>query len=179
MPRLILSAFIVGLLSLLTLANGAERPQGSTLAPKIILAQAGSTGGTIGKQGKSVSGGEETMESPRPKPIQKPRVSTAPPPAAPSFVNVSGRWYVHQRCGGLGNYEYHLEFTPTGDSFKGHLVEDASRIVRSGRVSGNAISFLLDSWEGQQVWTGTVSGTRMSGSLRTTLGVSCGWNASR
>lgn len=37
----------------------------STIKPVIVLAQAGSTGGTIGKQGKSVSGDQEQTGRPR------------------------------------------------------------------------------------------------------------------
>jgi hypothetical protein len=36
-----------------------------TLLPRLVLAQAGSTGGTIGKQDKSVSGGEEPRTTAR------------------------------------------------------------------------------------------------------------------
>jgi hypothetical protein len=39
---------------------------------RIIIAQAGSTGGTVGKEGKSVAGGEEPRSLPREKEAQQP-----------------------------------------------------------------------------------------------------------
>jgi hypothetical protein len=55
----------------------------STLVPKTASAQAGSTGGTIGKTDKSASGGEP--EQSRPSTIKKPGSTLATQPADSSF----------------------------------------------------------------------------------------------
>lgn len=51
--------------------------------PTFVLAQAGSTGGTIGKQGKSVSGGEDE---------KRPRQSAPPSGQRTSCPNIVGLW---------------------------------------------------------------------------------------
>lgn len=98
MSHRVVSTFIMGLLLSPTLASTAERPQGSTLTPQIFLAQAGSAGGTIGKQDKSLSG-EERAEPPRRAPAQKPRAASGPAKEAePSRSadsrcrNIAGAW---------------------------------------------------------------------------------------
>ena len=67
------------------------------LAPNAALAQAGSTGGNIGKQDKSVSGGQDespkpratTKASPRPSRTAPARREAGPPAASGSWKGVS------------------------------------------------------------------------------------------
>lgn len=60
------------------------------------LAQAGSTGGTIGKQDKSISGGEDAAHSERAAPIRKPprpsRQSAATAPTGDPCGRIVGTW---------------------------------------------------------------------------------------
>ncbi|MBI4275518.1 MAG: hypothetical protein HY659_12555 [Rhizobiales bacterium] len=54
--------------------------------PPFVLAQAGSTGGTIGKQGKSISGGEDENPPRQPAPPSGQRTS------CPNIVGVWNSW---------------------------------------------------------------------------------------
>src|ERR1700682_550378 len=66
MRKMIWFAFLGTVIATPFSANAVERLHSSTEFQRIILAQAGSAGGTIGKQDKSISGGEEGMERDRP-----------------------------------------------------------------------------------------------------------------
>jgi len=63
------------------------------MMPATVFAQAGSTGGTIGKQGKSISGGEEAEPQSRPKretPVRHP--VTAEKSTGSSCRSIVGTW---------------------------------------------------------------------------------------
>ena len=74
----------------------------SFVASATAFAQSGSTGGTIGKQDKSISGGDDPVVSPHAapasKPTSKPPGSAGPasqngPPQAPKCSNIVGVWH--------------------------------------------------------------------------------------
>ena len=56
---------------------------------KTVVAQAGSTGGTIGKQGKSVSGGEESAPPRSSPPTAQPRAAATVPARKPILVRAA------------------------------------------------------------------------------------------
>lgn len=70
----------------------------SFVASAVALAQAGSTGGTIGKQDKSISGGDESVVPRHAVPASKPRRSNGSTsqnrqPEAPKCPNIVGTWH--------------------------------------------------------------------------------------
>jgi hypothetical protein len=70
----------------------------SLALPASALAQAGSTGGTIGKQDKSISGGDDAANSERAVPMRKPRPArqsavTAPTGGPCSRIVGTWLWY--------------------------------------------------------------------------------------
>jgi hypothetical protein len=65
-------AFASALIAAPSCAHSSESMRSLPDVPPIVLAQAGSTGGTIGKQDKSLSGGEETPPPHRNTPSAKP-----------------------------------------------------------------------------------------------------------
>jgi hypothetical protein len=144
------------------------------------FAQGGSTGGSLGKTDRELSG-SLSKEGPV-KGAPKSRTDAPESKGSTSFVNVSGRWQLKLECGSFGNYAHIFQVTHTGDRFAGSISnpgEGGGSRVRDGKVSGSTITFIRDSWEGQQSWTGTVSGGQMSGSLQATMGIKCSWHASR
>lgn len=74
----------------MTLVGARSEPSINTSrsTPVIITAQAGSTGGTIGKEDKSISGRDETEKSgPREKNIKSPRDRVGAPTLVPGESN--------------------------------------------------------------------------------------------
>ena len=116
--------------------------------------------------------------------LKKTQVAVAAPsPAAGetkgSSISVAGRWHVAVVCPAF-QAKGSFEFNQTGDRFTGSSSGDGTtRRVYNGMVSGSTISFMIDSWESQQKWIGTVSGSRLSGSFEGFVGIRCSWTASR
>jgi hypothetical protein len=137
------------------------------LTNHVALAQAGSTGGSVGMHDKSISGGEDTATRQRVAPNREQRAAR-PETTHPTALNaaaISGLWQVEASCIASreeGTIDIHeisaTEFT--GDYF-------GSGKILNGRIVGNRVTFtghyILD-----RVWTGTVSGSgtglRMEGS---------------
>ena len=86
-------AFAWALIAASSCAHSSESMRSFPDVPPIVLAQAGSTGGTVGKQDKSLSGGEET-----PAPRETTRSAKAAPASpTPSIIqlnehNAGGNW---------------------------------------------------------------------------------------
>jgi hypothetical protein len=116
----------------------------------IVLAQAGSIGGTIGKQGKSASGGEDAApvrDSAAAKPRQaKSRTSAdASGRAAGARFSIGGRWNWSGECQtGAVHYTGTMTFTQSGNTFAashgGTNMWDNGAIA-NGRINGNRVSF--------------------------------------
>jgi hypothetical protein len=129
-------------------------------------AQAGSTGGSIGKQGKSVSGGdaEPRARPPQPdrrrdEPKRKPRPQQVGPGAG-AAVSVAGRWRWTADCQS-GHWHGGWDLTETGGgqftgSFAGLVFGDIGTIS-NGRVSGASMSFTRRAPFVTQIWTGQLS----------------------
>ena len=151
--------------------------------PTSALAQGGSTGGTLGKHDKSVSGGLERSTSRRPVP-KKParRQSETGPPAASS---VAGAWRWSQDCASGRSYKGTFDATPrAGGTFTGRMETAglSSGPISKGKVKGNRISFTVTYSNvvvRSEHWTGTVSGGSMQGSATTQYDGDCSFSASK
>jgi hypothetical protein len=157
------------------------------------LAQAGSTGGTIGKQDKSISGGDETEKPRSPKTEDKPqhsRSKAARDGGTKPVSTVSGRWRWQAACGIGGQWHGEFQISEISNgSFTGSFTSDLSESgklgspvpqrITNGQISGDQISFAREAGGTVQHWSGTIAqasgGTRrMSGSL-----TGCSWTATR
>ncbi|MGP0090116.1 MAG: hypothetical protein ACLPKB_09185 [Xanthobacteraceae bacterium] len=148
--------------------------------PTITAAQvqSGSTGGTIGKQDKSASGGEEAPP-PRQSGAPKSRQSTLR--ETPSGGSVSGRWRWTADC---PSGHWHGEFAvseTSGGQFTGEYAgttfgDDGT--ITDGRVNGGSVSFTRHAALGiTQHWIGRLTSGHIAGSL--SGNESCQWQASR
>jgi len=151
------------------------------LMPTIALAQLqpGSTGGTIGKTGKSSSGGEESPEA---QPHQTRSVEKEGRAASTqSGTSVAGRWRWSANCQS-GHYsgEFDLSQTTGGPftgNFAGTNVSDLGAIT-GGRANGGTISFTRHAPPGvNQHWSGRLTSGHISGSI--SGNESCSWQASK
>jgi hypothetical protein len=133
------------------------------------FAQAGSTGGTLGKTDKSASGGEEAAEPHAQGRVHK-RLTVSP--------LITGRWRWQSDCGGGRNGSFEINHVSAG-AFSGTIVNgDHSIGDISGRISANSISFTNS--VGPETWTGTFASGHMSGSVSVLGGLAtCQWTASR
>jgi hypothetical protein len=133
------------------------------------LAQAGSVGGTIGKQDKSISGGEEA-ERPRAAPLPKrSAVSTRETPSARSCNRIVGTWSwylgttdsvfhkdrtaLHPASGATGKWSCAGDTVDVVWSYQGTLRTDHMTLSKDG----NSI-FVVSPWGGGIKFTGTRRG---------------------
>ena len=119
---------------------------------KTALAQAGSTGGTIGKTDKSVSGGEDT-----PAPGVKNRKSIGVEVPSKRAASISGRWSWHGKCTDDSEWDGFFDLEQGADgSVRGtcSMTRESCSTV-SGQVVGNKATLSV----GWYVRTGTLSFT--------------------
>ena len=139
---------------------------GAILAGQPALAQSGSTGGSIGKSEKSISGDQES-NAPDARPQR--RMERGAGSGSPS---INGRWLVSQTCD-TGKYKIELTFqqtSPTG--FTGTSVglsTGAHSQISNGRLAGNTLTFSRDGISSDR-WVAHLNGPRQlsgtsSGSL--------------
>lgn len=136
--------------------------------------QGGSTGGSIGKQRKSVSGGEETVPPPRPAPPK--RAEREKRPSSESRISVAGRWRWTADCrSGHWHGEFDLAETQgrVSGGFAGTTWYDTGSIT-DGAFKGNTVTFTRRS-SVTQYWTGRVTGGHMAGTL--SGNENCSWTA--
>jgi hypothetical protein len=137
------------------------------------FAQAGSTGGTIGKTDKSVSGGEEET-SPR-------RDKTKTPEQGHTAAVLTGNWNWTAHCGPLSPGGVFVISNVSGTHFSGDFLSDVTGTL-NGSIAGDRISFtrILPTMDSPQRWTGTISWSsgRMTGEITRPLGV-CTWSATK
>lgn len=146
-----------------------------TAQQQVAFAQAGSTGGVIGKQDKSISGGEGAAE---PRALTKP--SRPIERGASDRSSVAGRWRWTQDCsgGGLWKGEFDLAESAGGQisgSFAGTSWHDIGTIT--GQINGNNLSFTRKNAVTTQYWKGRVGAGRISGT--STGSADCSWQAMR
>lgn len=129
------------------------------------FSQAGSAGGSIGKEGKSVSGGGDTGSARRAVPRRSTEGKTAVSRAGVSAANLEGLWSVSAKCSG-GEFEWQFVIRAISDTeFVGDYNPGS---FTDGKISGNQISF-VGSHNAVRNWRGTVlrtgSGMHMRGSF--------------
>jgi hypothetical protein len=144
------------------------------------LAQAGSTGGTIGKQNKSISGedhsarpAERSKRSVRTHDENKKISTNNDGTGGQTATSLRGYWRIQVNCGSSqnmlergGKWSFDIKAI-SGNTFAGG-VDQGGKIVE-GKIEGKAVSLTtLDIFSRQ--WTGTVSGSpeagmRMQGSV--------------
>jgi hypothetical protein len=139
----------------------------------IAQVQPGSTGGTIGKQNKSISG-EDHPAPPAQKLNRSSRtrdedktVSTNGTGSQTS-TSLLGYWSVQVNCGPQqnvlergGKWSFDIKAI-SGNTFTGGF--DQNGKIVEGKTEGKAISLTTQDIFSRQ-WTGTVSGIRMQGSV--------------
>jgi hypothetical protein len=143
---------------------------------RIALAQAGSTGGLIGKSDKSISGGDD---------LSKPRERT--PPAnktGRAVASLSGRWDWEAGCP-VNRYFGDFQLTElSGGQLAGEFFRD-SGAVQGGRISGTVhgseVSFLRDNGESKLRYSTVLDSPRkMHGSASFAgAGISCTFTAKK
>lgn len=155
------------------------------LSVHAAAAQPGSTGGTIGKQNKSVSGSEETGPASGPEQRTRSEKPHRPQERAPKQDlgrSISGSWDWEASCASGGTWQGGLTISSTpsgalsGAFGRGHM----GGIV--GAVSGNRVSFYRAMYK--QHWRATLSGSagsglRMSGAVSDPARSGCRFSATR
>ena len=107
-----------------------------------VLAQAGSTGGSIGKQDKSISGGEDAAPVRRPAKAAKPRDTGS---RSPRSASIAGIWRWWADCEkNVRHFEGTITFVQVGGLYSG--THGGTNIFDSGtisniRVGGGRVSF--------------------------------------
>lgn len=137
-------AFLCTLIAAPFFANAAESLCSSTEFQPIIIAQAGSTGGTIGKENRSMSGSEERRELHRPD------------------AALAGRWRWRSVCGTLkwsGEFEISQS---SAHSFSGAFLSDGPGTISNGNISGKQVSFTRRTSMVTQQWNGSLDSSGKS-----------------
>ena len=135
-----------------------------TVTHRIAFAQAGSTGGTIGKTDKSVSGGEEALPGHQ---HAKPKTWERDRPATPRAGSITGNWIWHGKCAddsewaGTFDLEQHNDGTVTGtcsavretcSSVAGHVTANKAMLNVGWAYSTGTLEFTIS--EGRQRMSG-------------------------
>jgi hypothetical protein len=159
-------------ISLVIFALGAE-----------ALAQAGSTGGSIGKRDKSLSGVEDTPTPREPAAPSHRRVH--PEPEARASASVDGHWRWSCDCASGKSFQGTFNFTQTGSDFTGEMMQSgggANGSVSGGKVSGGRVTFMVtltNIIERTEHWTGRLGGGHIQGTLTTRFDGNCEFKADR
>jgi hypothetical protein len=143
----------------------ASAADGELVTPDLRVAQAGSTGGTLGKPDQSISGGPAK----EPPPAKAPGPKKAPGGAATVAVSgaIAGAWNWAARCGEL-NFQGIFALTQSSPTaFVGRFDPPPATIV-NGKIKGDQLSFdMVGTPMGlaDTRWTARVSGRQMQGSI--------------
>jgi hypothetical protein len=136
----------------------------ATATPKAAFAQAGSTGGIVGKTSKSVSGGEP---------------QTRPAPARAVF-SLAGTWQWRADCSNGTHWEATFAATPNDSGSYALNFDGAGGGTGLGTVSGTHVTLLRNFSIFHQTWTATLAGGNlMKGSVKSSEGGFCTFEASR
>jgi hypothetical protein len=147
------------------------------LVPAIAVAQMqpGSTGGAIGKRDKSISGendsalpARKSKRSARTRDEDKKSSTKNDAAVGQTAASLHGYWSIQVNCGSKqnmlergGKWSFDIKDV-SGNTFTGGF-DKGGKIVE-GRIEGRAISLTTQDIFSRQ-WTGTVSGSRMQGSV--------------
>jgi hypothetical protein len=109
------------------------------------LAQAGSTGGSISKQDKSVSGGEEPSETRRVPRKKKSTSAVSPPSAHTSKASdqLAGRWQWNIKCP-TKSFTGLMDLVQNGSTFTGNFGHTNiwdNGTISNGQFHGNKVTF--------------------------------------
>jgi hypothetical protein len=147
------------------------------LVPAIAVAQVlpGSTGGAIGKQDKSISGEEpsappaqKSKRSARTRDEDKKISANHDGTDGQTATSLRGHWRIQVNCGSKQNMlerggKWSFDIKPiSGNTFAGGF--DQSGKIVEGKIEGKAVALTTQDIFSRQ-WTGTVSGSRMQGSV--------------
>ena len=105
------------------------------------FAQAGSTGGTLGKTDKSASGGQEDSRQ-----AQRPKVRAG-------VAGIAGHWRVEVECGGPHTWSFDVRQSSTTE-FAGDFNPGGGRLF-DGKVEGSRLTFATEDLT-KRNWTGTL-----------------------
>jgi hypothetical protein len=147
---------------------------------KVAFAQAGSTGGTIGKTDKSVSGGEEATPSYR---RARPGSLVSRPSQEPgsAVASISGKWIWSAKCADDVNWNGTFDFDQKADGTVGGSCTGTPSACHS--VSGHIVANRLTLTIGWDYSTGTLDltvGNRgMAGSENSRWHGRCTYSARR
>jgi hypothetical protein len=152
---------------------------GACSLPCVAQVQPGSTGGSIGKQNKSVLGEDQpappeqrSKRSARTRDEDK-KISTNDGTGGQTATSLRGYWRIQVNCGSSqnalergGKWSFDIRAI-SGNTFAGGF-DQGGKIVE-GKIEGKAISLTTQDIFSRQ-WTGTVSGSpeagmRMQGSV--------------
>jgi len=142
----------------------------STIA--VAQVQPGSTGGTIGKQDKSISG-ENHSDPPAQRSKRSARTRDDDGAGGQTAASLRGYWHIQVNCGSHQNVlerggKWSLDIKAiSGNTFAGGF-DQGGKIVE-GKIEGKAVSLTTQDIFSRQ-WTGTVlgspeAGMRMQGSV--------------
>jgi hypothetical protein len=150
-------------------AGAAQTLDGRAAWSDSRLAQ-GSTGGTLGKQDQSLSGGQQAKEPQRRRENNRPSFS------------LTGSWEFLQDCQ-IGTYRGTFKLSQTGaTSFSGSFVQEAPKMsgrVFDGEIDGNRVSFKA-TFSAVETWQGSLAGPgRMQGTVRGSSAGGCTFTARR
>jgi hypothetical protein len=144
------------------------------IGDRAAFAQAGSTGGTLGKADKSASGGEDQPQA-RQKPNGNPRHSSAP-------VSISGKWTWTAKCDDGSEWVGTFEFSqsPDGEVSGTSTGTDAGRSM-SGQLVGNKLTVSRTYYlvSNQIIFTIAAGGNSMQGSETSKGHGTCRYQAKR
>jgi hypothetical protein len=148
------------------------------VADRTTFAQAGSTGGVIGKQDKSISGGAEA-DRPRAAPLEKrPAANTRETRASKNTL--IGRWQWHAQCNNGTTWEAAFVATAADKETVALDFIGAGGGTGTGVVTGNRVRLLRAYVGPTQTWTATLSGgNRMNGEITSSEAGHCSFQASR
>ena len=139
------------------------------------LAQAGSTGGTIGNEDKSISG----SRLPATPPAKRPAANTRETPSGASNNSLIGRWQWHAQCDNGTAWDAAFVATAAANETVALDFIGAGGGTGTGSVTGNRVR-LQRTFIANQTWTATLSGgNRMSGTITSSEGGHCAFQASR
>jgi hypothetical protein len=146
-------------------------------APCVAQVQPGSTGGSIGKTDKSISGGESTAEPSVPAKSrskgQRPVDSTT---SNQSSVSVAGAWRWSADCTGSGHWDGQFDLVETSrGQFNGSF--EPVGTISDGHINGTSVAFTRTWVTFTQYWIGRLVGGHLKGTL--SGNGTCSWEASR
>jgi len=142
----------------------------------------GSTGGSIGKQDKSISGDEVAPNRREPAAPARQRGRRENETRASS--SVGGHWSWSCDCTSGNSFRGTFNLAQAGNTFSGTMMQPdrATGIVSDGRLSGGSVSFMVtltNVIERTEHWTGRLTGGHMQGTLTTRFDGTCQFTADR